>query len=174
MARRRRSYRGLVSLPSLGNATAILKYDVKAQDMMVGAGAALVGSGALKWAANKFLVKADGTSYLPAFVHRFWPLVSGIATGAALYYAQKDRQPSRARAHLVGAVTAGAVLSAWDALKAAKPEFFNDLVALRLPYNGLIVNDPNRALSDANLSALAAVSMGDDASAPEIDELMDY
>jgi hypothetical protein len=164
------SKHAMVSLPGLGE-FGVLNYSVNSTDVLVGAVAGLAGSGAFKMAVNKLGIT------LPEFVTKFWPLVGSAATGAVLYAAQRKKNPSRGKGHLVGAIGAGVSLTAWDMMKAQMPEYFGDMVSL--PYgrfnryngmlvnepayrmNGMLVNDPQRALSDANLSQLANLSMGD-------------
>lgn len=167
--RRRRSYRGITSL-NLGNLPVGLDDSVQVKDVLMGVAVGLVGAAGVKAVLNKFAptiyAKVSGIAG-PAI-----PLVTGIAAGAVLYYAQKGS--GRARGHAVGAAMAGLAVT----LMAYLPKLnipgldFNEVVALNLSgmggYNGLLVNDSSDfqglLVSDNSdsLNELAAMSMGDD------------
>lgn len=172
--RRRRSYRDYVQIPGL-SAIPGVNSSVKGMDVLVGAGAGVLGAELVKMAADKLNL----TSKLPEALAPFLPSLTSAAAGFALYYGQK--QSARATGHLVGALAAS-VAAAVPPVKAKLG--FSDVVSLRLSqyagryggvlvdentpaigpgaYGGLVVDEPQRAMSDANLAALAQMSMGDD------------
>lgn len=153
----------------------LMNKSVNSTDILTGAGAGLAGAAALKYALSKLNLSAS----LPAIALKIVPLVGSAIAGSALYFLQKKSNGSRATAHLVGALTAGAAVNAWSALKEAVTEL-NDIVELRYNgnYNGMIVNDPRYAMNGmivndatprlngyadrANLGDLAALSMTED------------
>jgi hypothetical protein len=177
----RRHYRGFVTIPGLSGTP--LGWSAKGSDLAVGAAVGFGGSAALKMGLAKVMPAG-----VPDFVQKFWPVIGSGLAGAVAYFAQKKSHKSRAEAHLLGALLAGAAVSAWDALSSALPNSFSDVVQLRLGarrgyrgfgvpvnevtpaigpgayagYRGVIVNEPSRALSDWNLGQLQAASMDPD------------
>ena len=116
-----------------------------------------------------------GADKVPSFVERFSPALAGVLAGAGLYFAQKNK--ARASGHAVGAVAAGLAAQAAVELKARFPQYFADVVDLRLSgiiindpvarMNGLVIDDPAPGLAgyadNAGLNSLAALSMAVDA-----------
>lgn len=149
---------------------------VGVRDVAFGIGAGLAGSIGLKWAVKQ----AGVADKLPAFVNRFWPAVSGVATGLALYALEKKGAYGKAKAHLIGASLAGLTISAWDALKAQFPDLA-DLVSLQLSdYRGVLVDDSRYAgyrgmlvddnsNSARNLAELNGINMSDVSEEEEFD-----
>lgn len=162
------------------SASAALNSSYKGMDLLVGAGAGLVGTLGVKWAANKFLA-----GKLPAVVMSYFPVFGAAAVAAALYFGEK--KSARGAAHAIGALTAGLSVSGWAMLQQQFPSLAsvvafqydgygrpygnygilqNDYApAMGRGYQGLLVDDT----SSRNLSDLANLSMsdsdGDDASA---------
>lgn len=177
MARRRRHYRGITSVNLGGYLPVELDDNVKVMDVLAGAAVGVIGSAALKAVLNKFggdiYAKVKGT------VGPAMPLVSGLATGLVLYYAQRNMNASRAKGHYVGAVAAGAaatVLAYAPKLSEMLPAGlldFSDVVSVNLGYlggyNGLLVNDTSDQFNGLlvtdtsdSLNGLAAMSMGEE------------
>lgn len=153
----------LIALPGFG----LLQGSVNMKDFAVGAAAGLLGQGGVKYALERFGLIAS----LPQMVQRFMPLLSGVITGYALSIADKKIvkkglfNPGAAKAHMAGAVAAGALVQAWQELQAQWPDTFNDYVYLP-SMNGVLVDRPalNGVLVDtqasaANLSALNAYNL---------------
>lgn len=149
----------LIALPGLG----FLKGSVQTKDFAVGAGVGLLGQGGVKWALEKIGV----IDQIPAIAQRFMPLLSGVITGYGLLLLDKKvLKKGRGRAHMIGAIAAGAVVQAWQELQAQFPDKFNDYVYLPA-YNGVLLDRPsgmNGVLVDtqrsaANLSALNAYNL---------------
>lgn len=167
---RRRSYRGITSL-TLGALPISLNDSVRFGDLLMGVGVGLVGAAAVKAALNKFApaLYAQVRDMAGAAI----PAVTGLAAGAVLYYAQRNSNSTRAKAHAIGAITAGAAVT----LMAYLPKLsgvvpgldFSDVVALNLGgYNGLLVADNSDQFNGLlvadqsdSLNELAAYSMGD-------------
>lgn len=148
----------LLSVPTFGG---ILKGSVNTKDLAVGVGAGLLGQGGVKYLLEKVGVLAT----LPPMVQRLMPLLSGVATGVGLLYLDKKvLKKGRGRAHMIGAIAAGAVVQGWQELQAQFPDRFNDYVYLPSmngmlvdrPFNGMLIDTPS---SSANLSALHAMNM---------------
>lgn len=191
--RRHHSMGSIVQLPFSG-ALDVFKKEVGASDILIGGMLGLAASGLVKMGANKLL-----PSGLPAMVTKFWPIVGAAAAGVGLYYLEKKSNKHRANGHLIGAISAGIAVSAWDMLQAQFPDQFSDVVSLRYqgyrgygrapygsviineqpgpgPYNysGLVVNDNSgHSLSDHNLAQLGALSMGGDDDLDGLNALMD-
>ena len=157
-------------LAGLKDAAGVFKKQVKGTDVLVGAVVGLAGVVVLKKA--KEMIGADK---VPSFVERFSPALAGVRAGAGLYFAQKNK--ARASGHAVGAVAAGLAAQAAVELKARFPQYFADVVDLRLSgiiindpvarMNGLVIDDPAPGLAgyadNAGLNSLAALSMAVDA-----------
>lgn len=169
--RRRRNYREYVAIPGLGELPFMGK-SVNSTDVLIGAGAGVIGSGAVKFALSKIPFQ------IPAALAPIMPVLTSAAVGAALYYGQK--KSSKGVAHFTGAVAAGTAIALMDFAKAQAPQYFGDVVSLKLGnygrgygllidenpraemralngYNGLIIDDTPR-----NLAGLAAASMAPD------------
>jgi len=160
---RRSADHALVQIPGLG----VFDGSVGAKDVMVGAGLGLAGTAGLKYALNKSGMMAS----LPDFALKAFPLLASAVTGGAAYAIQKKKNSSRAKSHFVGAVAAGAAVTAWDVLRNNVPDL-SDLVSVRLNgyrgynrgmgvlvadnpgrlagYNGVIINDSSRNLAELN------------------------
>ena len=177
----------MVKVTGLG----VFDKSVNSTDVLLGAGLGLAGSAGVKAVAKSVFKDA-----IPDAVHQFMPLLGGIGSAAALYYAQKGSNKSRATGHAVGAVAAGLVVQVYNLLKEKFPDAFGDVVSLKFSgmngllineniprigpggmqgYNGLIVNEPGHALGgyadNPSLRELAQVSMGEDQSG--LEELME-
>lgn len=181
--RRRRSFRGITTIPGLGGFE-VLKKDVEAMDVLVGAAVGFVGSALVKGAAKKFL--ASSYPQIAQTVGKFMPAATGLAVGAIAYYAQKKSKSGLG--HAIGAVSAGVGMTvrdfAADALGSSDLFDFSEVTQVNLGrYGGLLVNDATNGyagllvndatngyggllVSDATdnkgLNDLARVSMGDD------------
>jgi hypothetical protein len=172
MARRRRRY-GSVTEVSLGAFMPDLKANVAIGDVAVGVGAGLVAAQGVKALVAKFapslLAQAEG------MLGKAMPFATGIAAGAALYYAQK--KSDRGYGHAVGAAMAGLAISVSDFLRGQNflGMTFQEVTQVQLGrygnYAGLLVPDHTdgrmngllvRDNTDARLNELAAMSMGDD------------
>lgn len=161
MARRRRSYSGMVQLGAIS-----LEDNVKVVDVLVGGAVGLVGSGLLKMAIAK--VAPTAWDKAKTMLGQFLPAVTGVGAGAALYLAQKDSAPGRATGHAVGAAMAGVALSIQKVLETQRPFGidFGEAVEVNM---GMLVNNPNPQLgmlvenpiNQPMLNELAALSMGD-------------
>ncbi len=142
----------------------ILRGSVQGTDVVVGAAVGLGASAALKYAMNTYLASFMGS--LPLFVVRFMPTLTGVASGALLYAAQKKSNSARAKAHFVGAVAAGVSVNVWQELSARFPGL-QDYVSVRMGGYGQLVNDPRYAGvlvddSSRNLSELQSINMVQD------------
>lgn len=179
--RHRRSYRGMVR-PEFG---LIFDKNVNTNDVLVGGALGFAGTAAIKALGTRF---AAGS--IPDALLKGSPLIGGLATGLAAYYFEKDKTPSRAVAHLLGAAFAGASVQVWDYLKTSMPQYFGDVVSLKYSghryaglrgygsilvnektpaigpggaaYGGLIIDEPSRRLSgyNSNLQSLADLESG--------------
>lgn len=172
---RRRHHRRLHGISTLNlGALPILGDSAEVMDIVIGVGLGFVGAAAVKAAAKKFVPTI--WAQVESNVGMALPLVTGIASAAVVYFAEKKLlgNTRRATGHAAGALMAGVVLSGWDILKKQAPAYFNDAVSLNLGslgnYGGLLVNDQmsgfgGMLVSDRsdNLAQLAAMSMsGDD------------
>lgn len=170
--------------------------DVNSTDVAAGAAIGLLGSGVVK-----YLIRAAGLQdKLPVFVQNWMPLLAATAAGTAAYALERKGNRKRAEGHLVGAALAGASAQGWGMLKASYPEYFGDVVSVKLNgygrpgygvlvnsptpaigpgafagYNGMIFNNPGRALAGyadrPGLAGLAALAMSSDRDG--LEELMD-
>lgn len=153
---RRSAEHRMLSVPGLG----LFKGSIgNSTDFAVGAAAGLLGQGAVK-----YLLGTTGLmDKLPTVALRVLPTLSGLATGYTLFALQKRRNYAKAKAHLVGATTAGVIINVWDELKAAFPATFNDYVTVG--YNGVLVGTPyqgvlvDTARSQQNLGALRSMEL---------------
>lgn len=173
-------YGSMVRIPGLGT----LNKQVNTTDVLIGAALGFGGTLAIKAFSGKFL-----GAKVPDILLKGSPLVGGILTGGALYMMQKDKNRSKADAHLFGAILAGAAVQTWDTLKTQFPSTLGDVVSLRFQgrngygvfvdertpgMGGLIVDEAGRSLSGVsrNLAQLAAYSMNEGESSG-MEELMD-
>ena len=131
---------------------------VGAGQVLLGAAVGTVGAGLVKYGLNNIKLKnKDGAEVgllqegsPVGFLAPVAPLLSASLAGAALYMVQKKSDTGRA--HLVGAVSAGAALSVFDYLKAmpATSKYFADYVmvprygnyVMAPSYAGVIGNNP--------------------------------
>lgn len=159
---RRKSYRGYVSVPSLGFLKT-LKGSVDGMDVLVGGVAGMAAAGLVKYAYNEF-VPLDLKAKIPAVAAKALPVVFSALGGAALYYGQK--KSSRGKGHMIGAIAGGLAIVTWDTLREQFPQLadygsyvypsLGGVIAdnPRLPFNGVIMDNPN-------LGALSAMAMAD-------------
>jgi hypothetical protein len=118
--------------------------EVKGQDVLLGGIVGLAGSGLVQWAFNKitFTVKDDqgnakrdsaGAEMKVGLLDKDGPLgkaailapaITSSLAGVALYMVQKKTAPTRGKGHLVGAVSAGLGISAWNYLQQMYPANF--------------------------------------------------
>lgn len=172
----------VVSFPDLGD-YGIMNYEVNSTDVIVGAGIGLLGVGAAKMINAKLLTDAAGISKLPGFLVPMMPLLGGLLGGTAAFMFQKNSNPNRGKGHMVGAIGAGAAVTAMDYLRTSEStkEYFADVVSL--PF-GVITRDPNRRLGRygvitrdpaqlqaRNMAALGRMSMSD-SDMSDLEELM--
>jgi len=165
--RRRHSFRGITSV-ALG-AFPDLNKSVTVMDVGVGVIGGLVAAAGVRAALAKFapsiLAQADGA------LGKAMPFATGVAAGAALYYAEK--KSSRGYGHAVGAAMAGLALTAMDFLRGQHlfGMTFNEVTRVQLgQYGGLLVQDGTDRLNgllvadstDSRLNELGAMSMGGD------------
>lgn len=167
--RRRRSFRGITTIPGLSGFD-ILNKDVSGMDVIVGAAAGVIGSalvkGLLKQVSPDVAEKAG----------KFMPAATGIAVGAIAYYAQKKSK--QGLGHAIGAAGVGIAMTAKafaaDALSGVPMLDFNEVTQVNLGrYGGLLVNDTtgmqgyggllvSDTTDNKGMNDLAQVSMGDD------------
>lgn len=169
-----------VSLKGYG----LVNKSVNSTDVLIGGLIGGAGASLAKAIVNKMEATTPGS--VPDLVKQGLSLIGATAGGTLAYALQAKSNKSRATGHLVGAVAVGAGITAWDALKANLPQYFGDVVSLRLSgypgygvfvdertprigpgaMGGLIVDENVRAMQgyadNPNLAALAQVSMGDD------------
>lgn len=149
---------------------------VRSNDVLLGVGLGMAASIVLKKAVT----------WLPAgmqkFANTYWPIVGGLASGAALYMVQRRSNPVRGTGHLVGAVAGTAAVAISDMVikKTGIFKGFADEVYETAGY-GLLV-DEGRGMNDfglmvdegrgqvAGFAEMAALSMGED---DEVDGLQD-
>lgn len=168
----------------------VVKGEVSSMQVLAGAAVGTVGAGLVKYALNQIEVEkkdapgvkvailaADGPLGMLAPVV---PVLTASLAGVGLYMAQK--KSARGKAHLVGAVSAGVAISAFDYLRTAEAtrKYFADYVSfpqvsgyndyVRFPSMGVIANNPrlngfgvianNPRLAEVTASAMG--SMGGD------------
>jgi len=173
--RRRRRHRrmgSMVEIPGLG----MFGKSVNTTDVLMGAALGFGGTLLLKGLGNKLL-----GGKVPDTLLKGSPLVGGLLVGAGLW-AVNRKNKSKANAQLFGALLAGGSVQAWDVLKTSFPDGLGDVVSLKMgsynpygvfvdektpaigpggaAYNGLIVDDESRRMSDTNLAELASMSLG--------------
>lgn len=181
MARhRRRSKRyGSAVEVSLGSLP-FMNDSVNVMDVLIGVGAALVGSALAKGVFKK--VAPAAYMQVATTVGAAMPIVTGGVVAAGLYYGQG--KSSRARGHAVGAAMAGLALGGWDLLKAqlgaVSPYLdFSEVVSVNMGgfhglgnYGGVLINDQSDRVNGYSgvliadksdgLNELAAMSMAPD------------
>lgn len=172
-----------VSLKGYG----VMNKSVNSTDVLIGGLIGGAGASLAKAIVNKMEETKPGG--VPDLAKRLLPLIGAAGAGTLAYALQSKGNKSRATGQLVGAISVGAGVTAWDALKANLPQYFGDVVSLRLSgypgygvfvnentpaigpgamggYGGLIVDENQRAMAgyadNPNLAALAQVSMGGD------------
>lgn len=186
MARRRhrrshrRSLRGVLDPVYTGS--------VNAGQVLVGAAVGTVGAGLVKYALNMIevekkdapgvkvgILSADGPLSAVAPVV---PVLTASLAGVGLYMLQK--KSAMGKAHLVGAVSAGVAISAFDYLRTAEAtrKYFADYVSfpqvsgyndyVRFPSMGVIANNPrlqgygvianNPRLAEVTASAMGSMA----------------
>lgn len=164
MARRRRRYGGLVSLPSLGGLTSAAKdysplnRSVNSTDVLVGAGVGIVGGALVKIGLEK-LDEAIGGK-LPNVVKQYAGPLSAFIAGGVAYYLQRKSKKARGTGHLVGAAVAAILPVAQGLATQFLP--FGNLVDVNL---GLPIDESVGMMIDegvGDLSDLAAYSASDD------------
>jgi hypothetical protein len=113
---RRRHYRGLVRFPGLGRLS--MPSSVKPVHVAVGLGLGLAGSVGLQ----KLASAAIGAGVpVPGILASGSPLVGGLTTAAALYFAQKKKNPLRAAGTAIGAALSGLAVYGWGMISSAVP-----------------------------------------------------
>jgi hypothetical protein len=155
--RRRRSYGDIVTLNGLTDSFKAFKGSVKATDALLGAGAAIAGIAAVNYLKNmKDATGAPRIAFLSnASIQQYMPAIAGVVAGlGGSMGAKAMKKPSHGPGIMVGAITAGAFLTALNYVKVKYPVYFSDVVDLRLAgllvddvvrnsrgYNGLLVDD---------------------------------
>ncbi len=177
MSRRRRSKRyGSAVEVSLGGLP-FMDDSVRVMDVLIGVGAALLGSAVVKGIFKK--VAPAMYLQVASTVGAAMPIVVGGIVSAGLYYG--EGKSNRATGHAVGAALAGVALGGWDLLKAnlgsVSPYLdFSEVVSVNMgrlgDYNGVLINDQSDRMNGYNgvliadksdgLNELAAMSMGAD------------
>lgn len=181
MSRRRRHKRyGSAVEVSLGSLP-FMNDSVNVMDVVIGIGAALLGSAVAKGIFKK--VAPEMYMKVATTVGAAMPMVTGGIVSAALYYGQG--KSSRAKGHAVGAAAAGLALGGWDLLKAqlgsVSPYLdFSEVVSVNMGnwggglgnYNGVLINDNSDRMNGYSgvliadksdgLNELAAMSMAPD------------
>lgn len=158
---------------------------VSSLQVLIGAAVGTVGAGLVKYGLNNIKLKnKDGAEVgmlqegsPVGFLAPVAPLLSAALAGTALYMVQK--KSDMGKAHLVGAVAAGASLSVFDYLKGMEgtKKYFSDYVSfpavagyndyVRFPTMGVIANNPrlqgygvianNPRLAEVTASAMGAM-----------------
>lgn len=185
MARRKRRYHGMVSLP-LGGMLPPLRSDVSALDVVGGAALGFAGTNVL----DALLANVPGLNSVWAQIKGMagpiFPVVGGLAVGSLSYLLGSKVAAigkKRGTGLFWGAVAYGAAATVQGFLRgmqipgAAQGVTFQDVVALPLNgyrggYGGLLVDNPaprmngllvdNPAPQRSNLAALGQLSMADD------------
>jgi hypothetical protein len=105
---------------------------VNAGQVLLGAAVGTVGAALVKMGLNKITTKVDGVDQpllaakgMLGFLSPVVPLATASLAGTALYLVQKKNDMGRA--HLVGAVGAGAAISVMDYLKTIKMKDANNV-----------------------------------------------
>lgn len=171
MARRR--FRGMTSL-KLGFLPDMNR-SVQVGDAAVGVVVGLAAGSGIKAGLNKF---APSVLAQAGALGKLMPLATGVAAGAALYYAQK--KSSRGYGHAVGSALAGLALTAREFLREYLPagwslDGYGEVTRVNMGgYGGFLVPDNTDGrmagfggflvpdTTDQRLNELAAVSMGAD------------
>ena len=152
--RRRRGYRGYVSVPSLSGLAKDLNplgKHVASTDLFVGAGLGLALGAGVKFLVNKLNVATGGK--LPGSVASYLGPISTFLAGFGLYMFQRKTKRARAEGHFVGAALAAAAPIYWNLLGSFGPKmadgtpFFSDYVMV--PY-GLLTADRGMGLLTAD------------------------
>jgi hypothetical protein len=128
----------IVTLPGFEE-YGVMNYEVNSTDVLAGLGIGLLGVGAAKLAANKLAIT------LPPIVVSAFPLIGGALAGVGAFMLQKNSNPNRGKGHMVGAIGAGAAVTAMDMLRTndSTKEYFADITTLRLGRYGVMVRSPN-------------------------------
>jgi len=169
MARRRRRshrrYGSMVKIPGLG----VLNKSVNTTDVLVGAAVGLGGTLLLKGFGNKMLA---GTA--PDWLLKGSPMVGGALAGGAMYFLGKKKNMAKANGHLFGDVVS-LKLGRYGNRYGKYGVFVDEKTPSVGPggYGGLVVNDPQRSLSDGNLAQLAQVSMSGGMGDGDMESLME-
>lgn len=178
--RRRRRFGGTVGV-SLGRAIPLLGESVNATDVLLGMGAGLVASAAVKAAVKRF---APSIYTQVANTAGMWfPAVAGAAGAAAVYFGGTKLfkvSQHKASGLALGAAAVGGALSLWDFARANLAGVggglldFSGTVGVNLgsPYGMLIDDSAGQGVNGMGglivadhsdgLSELAAISMGPD------------
>ncbi len=150
---------------------------VNVMDVLIGIGAALIGSALVKGIFKK--VAPAIYAQVATTVGAALPAVTGGVVAAGLYLGQG--KSSRARGHAVGAAAAGIALAGWDLAKAQLGTIspyldFSEVVSVNMGgygnYGGVLINDRSDGLGgyggvliadkSDGLNELAAMSMAPD------------
>lgn len=136
-----------VGLPGVGKLSALMKRSAPvgqgAFGALLGVGGALGG----RWIWNK--TGAGAMPWMPGWAANFVSLAGSAVVGSLLYFGQKKSNPTRATAHLVGALAGGAAVTVWDFVRAKVPALA-EMTVYDLSRYGLVVDDSGnlRQLSD--------------------------
>lgn len=151
---------------------------VDSTDVFIGAVLGLAGAAGAKMLFSKVPQLATA----PEIVKRAVPLLGAAAAGAAISFLgpKLKLSPDKASGYFVGAVAAGAALTAWGEVKNRFPQLA-DIVDLRLNgygipidepnYNGVITDDSQISggyLGQASMDDLRESAMGGDESATDM------
>ncbi len=180
MSRRRRHKRyGSAVEVSLGGLP-FMDDSVRVMDVLIGVGAALLGSALVKGIFKK--VAPEAYLKVASTVGAAMPIAVGGVISAGLYLG--EGKTNRATGHAVGAALAGVALGGWDLLKAnlgtVSPYLdFSEVVSVNMGgygglgnYGGVLINDQSDRMNgyagvliadkSDGLNELAAMSMGAD------------
>lgn len=95
-----------------------LNVSVNTGDLLAGSAVGLLAGSGARWLANKF-----ATTWMPAGVMRFVPVLGGAAAAAGLYYYSASvGKKARGMSHAAGALGAAVVVNIWDMLRAQFPQ----------------------------------------------------
>lgn len=176
--RRRRRYGGTVGV-NLGQFP-LLGESVNATDVLMGMGAGLLASAAVKAAIKRFAPQVYGQ--IASTAGMWFPAVAGAAGAAAVYFGGTKLfrvSQHRASGLALGAVAVGGALSLWDFARANLAGVggglldFSGTVGVNLGQYGMLIDDSagqgvngmgGLIVADHSdgLAELAAISMGPD------------
>lgn len=182
MARRRRRYHGMVSLP-LGELIPSMNSSVRPLDVVIGGAIGFLGVNVIDALLSKFVGKAY--TDIKGSLNKVFPLAVSALAGGAIYAVGKQGKflkEGQAAGFFWGSMVYGVAATAQNLLRGmpipGTDSAFADVVSLPLGdanYAGLLVDNPrpmngqmggllvdNPTPQRANLSALGQLSLGDD------------